>query len=415
MKSILTSLLGLFLVSFLFSGCLKDSCSEKKTYTIYSPVYKEASALREGIAVEAPRPLKKPGKIYSYGQFLLINEIKEGVHIIDNSDPAAPVNLAFLAIPGNADMAVYDKVLYADNYMDLVAFDIREITKPALVHRIENVFQTYNQTELGVIIDYTETQETITADCNSGNFFWLEDGDLAFESSLSNSSDISQATGIGGSLARFTIAANHLYAVDRTNLLVFGLAQPSAPLLAGNNAIGWNIETIFPYKNYLFVGSETGLYIFDNTVPAVPVQLSYFEHARACDPVVTDGDYAYVTLRDGTECLGFINQLDVVDIKNLLQPKLLKSFPMTHPIGLAVRGNYLYLCDDQAGLRIFDKTDPLQLGAHQVGHVQGARTYDVIALPGSTRLLVIGPDGFTQYDAADPANPVVLSTIPVQQ
>ncbi len=414
MRSSFPFLLSMFLITFLFSGCLKDTCTQKKTYTLYSPVYKMASALREGIAIEAPRSLKNPGKIYAYGNYLLINEVQEGLHIIDNSNPSSPQNLAFLAIPGNADMAIYSNVLYADNYMDLVAFDINQITQPVLVHRIENIFQTYVQTELGVITGYEETEETVTADCDKGNFFWTLEGDFAVDVAADGGNTVAQATGIGGSLARFTIAANHLYAVDRSNLMVFGLTQANKPNLTSNIPIGWNIETIFPYKDFLFIGSETGMYIFHNAVPATPVLLSLFEHARACDPVVTDGDYAYVTLRDGTECEGFINQLDVVDIKDISKPRLLKSFPMTHPIGLAVRDNILFLCDDQAGLRIFDKTDPLLIGSNQIGHVQGKPTYDVIALPNSPRLLVIGPDGFTQYDATDPTNPIVLSTIPVQ-
>lgn len=421
MKSGLNYLLFLSCTAILFGGCLKDTCEESRTYTIYTPVYKQVEELRAGIAVEPARSLKNPGKIYAYGTFLLINELKEGLHIIDNSDPVNPQNLAFLAIPGNVDMAIYNHVLYADNYMDLVAFNLQQITQPVLVHRIEDVFPSnYPMTEQGVIVDYIETEETIKSDCNQGNFFWLEGGILAFDnaaadiSTPSNGSEVSQVTGVGGSLARFTIAANHLYVVDRYNLMVFGLAQPQTPVLAGNNQIGWDIETIFPYKNFLFIGSETGLYIFDNNIPTAPVQISFFQHARACDPVVTDGDYAYVTLRDGTTCLGFNNQLDVLDIKDLTQPRLLKSFPMTHPIGLAVRNQYLYLCDDQAGLRIFDKTDPLLIDQNQLAQIQGKRTYDVIALPASTHLLVIGPDGFTQYDVADPVHPIVLSTIPVE-
>ena len=37
----------------------------------------------------------------------------------------------------------------------------------------------------------------------------------------------------------------------------------------------------------------------------------------SCDPVVVQGDYAFVTLRGGTECQGFSNQLDIIDISTL--------------------------------------------------------------------------------------------------
>lgn len=408
------------LLSVTLTGCLKDKCTEKRTFIIYEPVYGQADALREGIVLEAPRPLINPGKIYSYGTWLLINDISEGLHIIDNSQPEQPIHLAFLAIPGNRDMAIYNEVLYADNYMDLVAFDIQQITQPELVHRTENLFQNWTQTPKGVIIDYIETEETIESDCNSPSFFMMEDFFMAADPSiLSNSgafpSALAQVSGVGGSMARFTIAASHLYVVDRFNLHVFGLQQPQQPQPLATQHIGWDIETIFPYQNYLFIGSESGMFIFDNSQPTNPVQLSRFEHARACDPVVTDGQYAYVTLRDGSECLGYINQLDVVDISDLRNPKLVKTYPMTHPMGLSVRENTLFLCDDFAGLRIFDKSDVLKIGERQIAHIKGKATFDVIALPGSSRILVVGPDGFSQYDAADPSNPILLSHLPVQK
>ena len=78
--------------------------------------------------------------------------------------------------------------------------------------------------------------------------------------------------------------------------------------------VGWGLETIFQYKNNLFIGSQTGMYIYDLSDPAVPEQLSVFNHLRSCDPVVVDDDYAYVTLRSGTFCMNGNNQLDVGNI-----------------------------------------------------------------------------------------------------
>ncbi|MCF8237796.1 MAG: hypothetical protein K9I85_06545 [Saprospiraceae bacterium] len=394
----------------LFSGCLKDTCTETDQYILYTPVYKPIQELRLGIGMEAPRELVHPGKIYVFGNLLLINEDQEGIHLIDNSDPAQPVNQGFLAIPGNRDMAMSQGVLYADNYMDLLAFDMTDPLAPQLTSRIENVFETYVQTTEGVLIDYIASPTTVEMPCHSGPVFWFESGDVAF-SPNADGGVVNQVIGVGGSTARFTLAQNHLYAVDESRLHIFDVSQPNVPSKVSDESIGWEIETIWPYQDKLFIGSRNGMFIYDCTNPAQPVQLSAFAHARACDPVVTDGRYAYVTLRSGTICEGFINQLDVIDIQSITAPVLLHSFPMTHPIGLTVKGDNLYLCDDQDGLKIFDKSDINTIDQHLLTTLTGFQAVDVIALPYNDLLLIIGQDGFRQYSVQDPKNPVFISKI----
>jgi len=174
--------------------------------------------------------------------------------------------------------------------------------------------------------------------------------------------------------------------------------------------MGWNIETIFPWKDRLFVGSQTGVFIFNNSNPQHPVLETQFSHASGCDPVVCDDNYAYVTIHDGTTCNGTFNQLDIIGIDNLPSAELKKSYQMKRPFGLSVTNNYLYLCDE--GLKIFDKTNPLDL--KEKSHIKGFDAYDIIALSES-QLLVIGADGFYQFNATDPAHPVQLSMIPVSK
>ncbi|BDD06159.1 hypothetical protein [Aureibacter tunicatorum] len=86
---------------------------------VYRPIYQKS---KNGlIGLEPPRELKNTGKIYVYENFLLINSVREGIHILDNTNPEAPKNIAFISIAGNVDMAVKDKVLYVDNYDRLLA------------------------------------------------------------------------------------------------------------------------------------------------------------------------------------------------------------------------------------------------------------------------------------------------------
>ncbi len=433
MKKITLFALPAFLfVILVLTGCLQDQCERQVTYTQITPVYKTIDEIRSGEVVnEAPRELKNPGKIYFYNDLIFINEFKEGVHVVDNSNPENPRNIAFIRIPGNEDIAIRNGILYASSYIDLLTIDIGNPQNAVLVSRTPNVFPPdWMDIDQGIVLVGYESEEiTEVMDCESlnlleerdGRFFrvtggpWIEMSiDVAFDASTSSGAGANSGTGIGGSMARFTIVGDYLYVVDDSKLHVFGLQQPLAPTHANEVNLGWGIETIFPWEDKLFIGSNSGMFIFDNSDPTNPVQLAEFRHARACDPVFVDGHYAYVTLRDGNFCQGFTNQLDLIDIQDLHNPRLVKSFPMDNPHGLSIRDQVLYLCEGEHGLKVFDVRQPEELDKHRLDHEQGFFAFDVIALPGDRGLLlVIGEDGFYQFDASNPSDLKLLSTLPI--
>ncbi len=418
-------LMLLAVTSFVSQGCLKDSCERKLTYTRVEPVYKTFDELHTGTAVvEGPKALVNTGVLYYYNDKIYINERSEGIHVIDNSDPQNPVNTEFIAIPGNESFAIKNDILYASSYIDLLAIDLNS---QQVVGRTESVFPPLweDLANNRVAVSYKETKVTEEVDCDSYSNFYYEngeyidfvgggfaEGDVALQNAASDNKSNS-GTGIGGSMSRFTIVGDYLYVVDQTSLDVFSLENPIQPSAASSVEVGWGIETIFPYEDKLFIGSNAGMFIFDNSNPTAPSLLSQFEHARACDPVFVDGDYAYVTLRSGTECEGFTNQLDLVDISNLSAPFLVKTFPMQNPHGLSISGNYLFLCEGEFGLKSFDITDPTTLGQHLLDNETNLHAFDAISLGGQENLLmVIGEDGLYQYNYDNPADLKFLSKIP---
>ena len=157
------------------------------------------------------------------------------------------------------------------------------------------------------------------------------------------------------------------------------------------------------------------MFIYDNSTPSMPTYISQFNHSTACDPVFVYGDHAFVTLRDGTPCETFSNELDVVNISNITNPFLVKAYPMDNPHGLSIKNDILYLCDGKSGLRVFDISDLNAIDEHQLSHLSGKDSYDIIVLPGSDVALLIGADGLYQYDVSDPNHLVELSRIPVQR
>jgi hypothetical protein len=415
--------LGLLLVAALSSGCT-DSCETTYTYVYYEPVYSTTQEVREGFKIEGPGEMESPGKIYLYGQYILINEPGKGVHVINNLDKENPVNEKFIAIPGNYDMAVKDNILYADSYIDLVSIDISNLDDIRLVNRLENAFPNYNSEfgfvpADGMVITTWEEIETveISDDCTRGGgnvvsfggiFMAMEDASF---SAAPSSGGPTAPIGQGGSMARFAVYEDYLYAVDSWDLNVFNISNVNSPEIQNQVYISWNVETIWPYKDNLFIGSESGMFIYDNSNPSSPEYRSSFMHVTACDPVVVNDDYAFVTLRSGTRCEGFNNQLDVINIENLNSPWLVKTYPMQNPHGLGIDGNTLFICEGDYGLKVFDISDVNDISSNQLEHFPDINSFDVI--PYEKVLLMIGEDGFYQYDYSDLKNIRLLSFMEV--
>jgi hypothetical protein len=386
--------------------------------------------LRAAVKSEPAKDIQQAGKIYIIGKYLLINEPNEGIHVFDNTNPSSPKNVSFISIPGNIDMAVKGNILYADSHIDLVALDISDPANIREVAREENIFPAWSRSfasaqqvdpAKGIIVDFKQAKTTQISGCGEANmspYFWHE-GMFAVDSRSSFSASPASAApsnpskpGIGGSMARYTIYDNYLYTIDDSNMQLFDISSPTKPAFAGLINVGFNIETIYPYKDKLFIGSQTGMHIYNNADPANPVRLSTFAHVRSCDPVVADDRYAYVTLRNGSACGGFANQLDVIDLFDLTSPKLVKSYQMSNPhgLGLDYDKNILFVCDGTSGLKVYHANLPLSLDksilSRQTGH-----TYDVIAYKDIA--IVTGNDGITQYDYSDPRNLKLLSKISV--
>jgi hypothetical protein len=216
--------------------------------------------------------------------------------------------------------------------------------------------------------------------------------------------------GQGGSMARFAITGDNLYVVTNQDLMVFDVSNPDKPFDIGSLPVGFGIETIFPYKNYLFIGSQTGMFVYDNSNPNRPKRKSEFTHLRSCDPVVVRDTLAFVTLRGGTRCGGFTNQLDILSIKDIDNPHLIATFPMTSPYGLGIDGNKLFICDGDDGLKIYDVEDPKDI--FRVAQYKDINAYDVIPRQGV--LIMIGSDGLYQYDYTVQGKPALLSKIEVK-
>lgn len=410
MKIFSTSILVILGILLFTNISCKDELVRTQSFTVRVPVFMTAKQIRsQVIRPQAPKSLGSAGRIYLYKNFLLINEPNKGLHIVDNSNPARPIFLNYIQIPGNSDLAINQNMLYADSYMDLLVFNLNnpfDIPEPK---RINDVFKSsYPENKRGEIVSFKDSLITM-----SSNSTWGGPRDYLFDSSVSGPGNSTGQNnyGTGGSTARFTLMNDHLYTVDHTSLKLFNVSTPADPKFENTIFLGTGIETIFPYDNKLFIGSTTGMHIYNAVKPSAPVKLSTYSHLTSCDPVIVEGNFAYVTLRSGTTCRLGSNVLEVLDIGNPTAPKLISSFPMTNPHGLALQGDLLFICEGNNGLRTFDRRDPLNIGSKQLSFLKDLDSRDVIAGPLS--VIVTGKSGIMQYEFSDPRAPKLLSNIKV--
>ncbi|KJF44919.1 LVIVD repeat-containing protein [Draconibacterium sediminis] len=422
MRTIKNIFLLLF-IALTFSACMDEYTEE---FTANSPVYLSYEDLRAAVKSVDSRELVNPGKIYFKDGYLFIVEEFEGVHIIDNQNPADPQNVGFIEIPGNVDIAIKEDILYADSYIDLVAIDISDINNPAEVDRVEDVLpytlppanDEYRFAEVdeekGVVTAWEIKKVRQEMEYHYYPIYrWGYAEDALSNAAPKLSSAGGQSTfGVGGSMARFGLYDDYLYAVDEANLHVFDVKVPGNPSEIGQQNVGWNVETMFIYDNHMFLGTRSGMRVFNIEVPTYPVYVSDFWHVTSCDPVVIADGYAYVTLRGGTTCGSTVNRLDVIQLADdYVDNDLIASYPLHGPYGLGIDGDVLFVCDGDAGLKVYDAEDKTAIDDHMISHFTNINTYDVIPLGGY--LFMIGDDGFYQYDYSDLQNITQVSHIPV--
>ena len=418
-------------VALLFSGC-RDRLFE--TFEANTPVYMSYDELRSAVKEENSRAIEKPGKIYFNDNYLFINELMEGVHVIDVSEPANPQNVGFIDIPGNVDIAIKEDVLYADSYVDLVAIDVSDLNNIEEVGRVEDIFPytvpeydtDYRLAEVdqdkGVVVDWEIKQTKQEVEQHYYPVYYAKSYaenivyDGAYFSAASSGVGGGSGTtfGIGGSMARFGLYKDYLYTVDQSKLYTFEITDLASPEKVNEKNIGWDVETMFIYNDHLFFGTTSGMLVFSLEIEQNPSYINQYTHITSCDPVVVQNDLAYVTLHDGGSCGRSVNQLDVLRLyDNYSSLTLMKSYPMANPHGLGIDGDLLFICDGDAGLKIFDASDPMHISAHQLAEFLDINTYDVI--PVNNYLFMIGDDGFYLYDYNDIQNITLLSQIPISE
>lgn len=395
MKQTIQTLVLFFFLSSIFISCNDDY----ETALFAVPNYKSLAEIRSSVAVESARNTNSDGKIYVAENYLFYIGQEDGIHVFDNQNPSSPQNIAFISIEGVHDIAVKGNYLFADNYFDLLVFDISDITDITLAQTLESViafypvfpidaeFYDYSVTPssngdllVGYNLEYKEKPENDAILFMEGDFVTTATGNV----------------GVGGSYAKFQIRNDALYTLDDWKLNIFNIAEPTQTYFDHytylDSWFGGRFETLFIRKQYMFVGSTTGMHIIDIIDEFNPQYVSGFSHATACDPVVVNQNTAYITIRGGNSCGAIEDQINVLDISDINQPTLVSTYLLNEPYGLGYHNNTLYVCSNTEGLAVFDTTDANSL---ELQHYYDFAVKDVIPL--DSHLIAVGNQKIIQF------------------
>jgi len=385
----------------------------------FVPQYETTAQLAAKVTVESPKDYAEAGKIVTYQNYIFINKPNEGVHVVDNSNPADPVNLHFINIPGSLDLTIIDNHLYSDMFSALVVFNISDVTQPDLIEdfTVEEVFYynpyrtldtasrpeesyTYTQYESidesrGIVTGWEVEirQEPLEEQIR---YLRLDDTAVLETSNTNQASEFNQVS-TAGSMTRFLPIDRYLYTINFNELVLFSIGENYQPSRFARLDTGTQAETLFQLNDLLFVGSTTGMLMYDVSSPSNPTYLNSIEHFRSCDPVVADENYAYVTLRGGTNCFTQTNELQIIDIRNPEELSVVARQVMFNPHGLAIHQDYLLVCDGFAGLKVVDVSDREEPQILSTDNIPFA--YDIIVdFPSA---IVVGEGILYQYDLSN--------------
>ncbi|MEN8852092.1 MAG: hypothetical protein ABF256_02380 [Candidatus Arcticimaribacter sp.] len=385
----------------------------------FVPQYETTSQLAAKVTVESPKDYAEAGKIVTYQNYIFINKPNEGVHVVDNSNPAAPVNLHFINIPGSLDLSIIDDHLYSDMFSALVVFNISDVTQPDLIEdfTVEDVFyynpyrtidtasrseESYAYTQYESIDEsrgiVTGWEVEIRQEPLEEQIMYLRLEDSAFaEATTTVQADGFNEVSTAGSMTRFLPIGRYLYTINFNELVLFSIGDNYQPIRFARLDTGTQAETLFQLNDLLFVGSTTGMLMYDVASPDNPNYLNSIQHFRSCDPVVADENYAYVTLRGGTNCFTETNELQIIDIRNPEELSVVARQVMFNPHGLAIHEDYLLVCDGSAGLKVIDVSNREEPNVLSTDNIPFA--YDIIVdFPSA---IVVGEGVLYQYDLSN--------------
>ena len=119
------------------------SCSDKNNglgkVDAYVPVYANSQDATQ-ISWQSPQAIVNGGKIATIGNRVYQVEADKGIHVIDISNPSAPVKVGFIKNSLCRELSLKGNYIYTNNLTDLVVLNVGSSNTVTVTSRISNAF-----------------------------------------------------------------------------------------------------------------------------------------------------------------------------------------------------------------------------------------------------------------------------------
>lgn len=189
-------------------------------------------------------------------------------------------------------------------------------------------------------------------------------------------------TGTAGSMAKFTIVGQNLLVLQPGSIIQYTIGAGGDLTYVRELVIfSGNLETIFPYGDKVLVGSSDQVYFLGFDSQNILDLISTYRHITACDPVVASNGIAFSTLRSNNCRFNSDEVLEIIDISDIGEPRLIKSYRTEAPYGLTVNEQNLFVCE-RGGVAMYDVSDPQNILPKGFAQFTGERPLDIIHTQG---------------------------------
>jgi hypothetical protein len=286
------------------------------------------------------------------GSYAYVIDTYTGLHIINISNSAAPVEAGLFSIPSGQKAVVMGNMAYfTSTSANLRIIDVSTPASPGVV----GVYNTLGAFGKVVV---------------AGNYAYTADGNGLRVIDISDPATpiLVGVTPTSLSAAGLAVVGNYAYATSDLGLHIVDITNPTAPFEVGAitlpGSLAWDVKVS---GNYAYVADyDKGLRVVDISNPASPREVGSMGSYQLASGIAVAGNYAYVAASGAG--------LRVVDISNPAKPREVGAASVINAYKVAVAGNYAYVTDSYyGGLSIINIADPT--------HPQLVKFYD---LPGQT-------------------------------
>lgn len=153
----------LIILAFILIQCDNSLDIDMTAINALAPIYTQIE-IGDKVTEDA-REYGTVGQIEYYKNYILITEKETGIHVVDNSDLDAQVNIVFLKLPGITDFVIKDDFLIASIANHLLTIEIIDLENSSVVSMIgqpsPNGIGSYPSMELSGIFECVDLSKGI--------------------------------------------------------------------------------------------------------------------------------------------------------------------------------------------------------------------------------------------------------------